>query len=201
MVSKFLSAGSISRQKYWDSFSSMSCTESVSLQLFSVVWVFLRSLGVTTSEISMQVTKITSRICVSWTHSLPFSFWPLFSSIKWPYHQKDLKGHKFEPHNSLKFSFTNIQGLCLNFVECESFLESNSPDTLALCETNLDDSIDSGNFVVRGYLPLIRKDSVVHLIMRPDYVKEGLPLARDLSLENSADFYWSFRMAFLHSVS
>ena len=77
----------------------------------------------------------------------------------------------------------------MNFVECESFLESNSPDTLALCETNLDDSIDSGNFVVRGYLPLIRKDSVVHLIMRPDYVKEGLPLARDLSLENSADFY------------
>ena len=36
-----------------------------------------------------------------------------------------------------------------NFVDCESFLESNSPDILALCETNLDDSIDSGNFSVR----------------------------------------------------
>ena len=29
-----------------------------------------------------------------------------------------------------------------------AFLESNSPDILALCETNLDDSIDSGNFNV-----------------------------------------------------
>ena len=32
----------------------------------------------------------------------------------------------------LKVSFTNIQGLCSNFVECESFLESNSPGILAL---------------------------------------------------------------------
>ena len=47
--------------------------------------------------------------------------------------------------NSLKLSFKNIQGLRSNFVDCESFLESNSPDILALCETNLDDSIDSGN--------------------------------------------------------
>ena len=30
---------------------------------------------------------------------------------------------------------------------------SNSPDILALCETNFDDSIYSGNFSVRGYLP------------------------------------------------
>ena len=36
-------------------------------------------------------------------------------------------------------SFTNIRGLCLNFVDCGSFFESNSPDILALCETNLDD--------------------------------------------------------------
>ena len=39
----------------------------------------------------------------------------------------------FEPHNSLKCSFTNIWGLHSNFVEWESFLESNSPDILALC--------------------------------------------------------------------
>ena len=65
----------------------------------------------------------------------------------------------FELHNSLKLSFTNIRDLS-SFVECGSFLESNSPDILALCETNLDDSIDFGNFAVRGYLPLIRKDSI-----------------------------------------
>ena len=74
----------------------------------------------------------------------------------------------------------------MNFVDCESFLESNSPDILALCETNLD---DSGNFSVRDYLPLIRKDSSTHMHGLAVYVKEGLPFARDLSLENSADSY------------
>ena len=33
------------------------------------------------------------------------------------------------------------------------------------------------------------------------YVKEGLPFARDLSLENSADSYLCFQLALLHSVS
>ena len=68
---------------------------------------------------------------------------------------KACKPENFESHNSLKLSFTNIRGLSLNFVDYESFFESNYPDILALCETNLDDSIDSGNFSVRGYLPLI----------------------------------------------
>ena len=39
--------------------------------------------------------------------------------------------------------------------DCESFLESNPPGILALCETSLDDSIESGNFSVRDNLPLI----------------------------------------------
>ena len=51
------------------------------------------------------------------------------------------------------------RGLHSNFVECES----NSPHILALCETNLDDSIDSGNFSVRGYVPLIQKDLTNHM--------------------------------------
>ena len=61
----------------------------------------------------------------------------------------------FEPHNSPKLGFTNIRGVDSNFVECESFLESNFPNILALRETNVDDSIDSGNFSERDYLPLI----------------------------------------------
>ena len=89
----------------------------------------------------------------------------------------------------------NIQGLC------ESFLESTSPEILPLSETNLHDSIDSGNFSVRGYLPLIRKDSSTHMHGLAVYVKEGLPFARDLSLENSADSYLCFRLALLRSVS
>ena len=114
---------------------------------------------------------------------------------------KACKPDNFESHNSLKLSFTNIQDLCLNFVDCESFLESNSPHILALCETNLADSIDSGNFSVRACLPLIQKDSTTHMHGLTVYVKEGLPFAWDLSLENSADSYFCFRLALPHSVS
>ena len=114
---------------------------------------------------------------------------------------KAFKPDNFESHNSLKLSFTNIQVLRSNFVDCESFLESNSPDILALCETNLDDSIDSGNFSLRGYPPLTRKDYSTHMHGLAVYMKEGLPFARDLSLENSADSYLCFRLALLHSMS
>ena len=76
---------------------------------------------------------------------------------------KACKPDNFELHNSLKLRFMNIQVLRSNFVDCKSFHESNSPDILALCETNLDGSIDSGNFFVRGYLPLIWKDSSTHM--------------------------------------
>ena len=89
---------------------------------------------------------------------------------------KGCKPDNFEPHNFLKLSFANIWDLCSNFVEFESFLESNSSDILALCEANLDDSIDSGNFSVRGYLCLIQKESVTHMHGLAVYVKEVLPL-------------------------
>ena len=102
---------------------------------------------------------------------------------------KACKPNNFKSNNSLKVSFTYIGDLRLNFVDCDPFLASNSPDILALCETNLDGSIDSGNFSVRGYLPLIRKDSSTHMHGLAVYVKEGLPFAWDLSLENSADSY------------
>ena len=70
----------------------------------------------------------------------------------------------------------------MDCVECESSLLFS--DNLALCVTNLDDSIDSGNFPVRGYLPLIRKDST-NMHGLAVYVKKGLLYARDSSLENS----------------
>ena len=114
---------------------------------------------------------------------------------------KRCKPDNFEPHTSLKLSFTNVWGLRSNFVECESFLESNSPEILALCETNLDDSFDSGNLSVKVYFPLILKDSIAHIHSFAVYVKEGLPFAHDLSLENSADSYLCFWLALLHSVS
>ena len=54
----------------------------------------------------------------------------------------------------------------------------------------MDDSIDSGNFSVRGHLPLIQKNSSAHMHGLRVYEKEELPFARDLSLENSADSYY-----------
>ena len=88
---------------------------------------------------------------------------------------KACKPDNSESHNSPKLSFTNTLGLRSNFVDCESYLGSNSPDMLTLCETMLDDSIDSGNFSLRGYLPLIWKDFSTHMHGLAVYVKEELP--------------------------
>ena len=98
----------------------------------------------------------------------------------------------------------DIGGLHSNFVKCESFLESNSPEILALCETNVGDSIDSGNLSVRGCLPLIQKDSVTHMLDLAVYVKKGLPFAWVLCLlisKNSANSYICFHQALLLLVS
>ena len=114
---------------------------------------------------------------------------------------KACKPDNFESHNSLKLSFTNTQGLRLNFADCESYFGSNSPDILALFETVLDDSVNSCDFSVRGYLPLILKDSSTHMHGLAVYVNERLFFARDLSLENYADSYLCFRLALLHSES
>ena len=66
----------------------------------------------------------------------------------------------------------------------------------------LNDFIDSGNFSVMGYLPLIWKDSVTHLHGLAVYVKEGLlPFTQELSLDKSADSFLCFRLALLHSGS
>ena len=65
----------------------------------------------------------------------------------------------------------------------------------------MNDSIDSGNLSVSGYLPIIRKDSVTHMHDLAVYMKEGFLFARDLSPENSADSYLCFRLALLHSFS
>ena len=76
----------------------------------------------------------------------------------------EYKPDNFKLQNSLKLIFRNISGLHSNFVECECFFESNSHGIFALCETNLDDLIDSFNFSVRGYLSLVQKDSATHVM-------------------------------------
>ena len=143
---------------------------------------------VTTDEFSLRVTKITSRIDVLWIQIAYLSAFNLFLTL-WimPILSEGCKPDNFEPYNSLKHNFMNIWGVCSNLVECESFLESNSPDILALCETNLNDSIGSDNFSLRGYLSLIQKDPITYMHVLEVYVKERIPFAQDLSLENSVD--------------
>ena len=110
---------------------------------------------VLTDEFSLRVTKITLRIGVSWATAY---FSDLFLTQWNMAIPKGCKADNFKSHNSLKLSFTNIQVLYWNFAECESFVESNSPDILALCETNLDNSNWFWQFLCERNLPLNLKD-------------------------------------------
>ena len=49
-----------------------------------------------------------------------------------PILSKECEPDNFESHHSLKLTFFNIWGLRLNFVDCESCLQSNPSDILAL---------------------------------------------------------------------
>ena len=51
---------------------------------------------------------------------------------------------------------------------------------------------------MRVHLPLIHNDSTTHMHGLLVYVKEGLSFAWDLSLQNSADSYLCFRLAFFN---
>ena len=84
--------------------------------------------------------------------------------MKWPYYRKEVNQINL---NSFKF--------LSNLVECQSLLELNSPDILALYGTILDDSIDSGNFSVRS--SSFNWKRFWHLHGLAAYVKEELPIA------------------------
>ena len=113
---------------------------SGSLQLFPLVWIFLTSLGVICYNrwvLSKGHKDYFKDRCLMSSQQI-FLFLTNLNLIM-AILSKACRPDNFELHNSLKLSFTNIWGLRLNFVDCESFLESNSPDVLALCNTNLDD--------------------------------------------------------------
>ena len=107
-----------------------------------------------------------------------------------------------QPH-PINLSYTNVRGLRTNFSSIQSFLHVNSPDLLALCETNLDDSISDREFDVPGYSTLITKHDHLnrHLHGLGVYIKDGLPCARDISHEELNSPYMCFRMALLHSTT
>ena len=110
------------------------------------------------------------------------------------------KGHKpdnYQSHKYLKMSFANVSSLYSNFAECKSLLESSSPDIFALWETKLDDSIDSSNFSVRFYLPLVQKDSVTHILGLAVYVKERFLFCTGLISRKLCGFLLMFLTGFI----
>ena len=149
---------------------------------------------VKTDELSVRVTKNTSRIGVSWTHTVSkFTQWIMDILSKW------CKPDIFEPHNSLKLSFTNIWGLPSNFAECESFIESNSPETLG--QTWMTQLILT--ISLWGVIFLYSKQVILLICMVFHLMSFSLwlPFAPGISLENSAASYLCFWLALLHSMS
>ena len=121
--------------------------------------------------------------------------------MKWPYYRNYVNQVTLNHKISQKFSFTNIQGLCSNFVDCESFHVLNSLNVLALWETNWDDSIDSSNFSAKCYLPFVLKDSVTHMHCLAVYKNERLSLPLTCSLKTLRILFISFWLALLYSLS
>ena len=106
-----------------------------------------RLLLVMADEFSVSVVKITSEVNVSWTHSLFFCFLTNEMVVL----SKVCKPDNRESHNYLSLSFTIIWSLLQStFVGCEFFCESKSPDLSALCEADMEDSIDSSIFLFEG---------------------------------------------------
>ena len=116
----------------------------------------------------------------------------------------NLSKSKSVSHTSPKpisLSFSNIQGLRSTFSHMETFLSSSSPDILAICETNLDPSISSSDFIVPGYLPINCKDSSFHMHGLGIFVRDNLPIILEISLENPDESYICLRLSLLQSTS
>ena len=102
------------------------------------------------------------------------------------------KPNNFKSPKSLKLSFTNIQGH-FNFAEYESF-----PLTfLLLCETILDDWSDSGNFSVRGHLPLFNPKGFCYSYSQTCSLYEGrVPFCTELISTKICRFLLMFSTSF-----
>ena len=97
------------------------------LQLFPVVWIFLRSLGVICYN-RLVLSEIHKKLLQGWVSHELTAYFCILNLLKlnelWSFYQNHINQIVLN-HITLKRSFTNIQGLQSNFVDCESFLESN----------------------------------------------------------------------------
>lgn len=96
-----------------------------------------------------------------------------------------LKPNNFESYNSVKINFTANQSLCslIKFRLILIILWIKVSWCSGFISGKLDVWIRSSNFTVRDYVPLIWKDCVTHMYGFVFYMKEGLPFARNWSLE------------------
>ena len=106
-----------------------------------------------------------------------------------------------KPPKPLSLAFTNIRGLHGNFHSVESYLMQLSPDIFALSESNLNPTIRCEDFSVSGYLPFIRKDYEINMHGLAVYVRDSLPVSRQINLEDPNQPFMCFRLSLLHSTS
>ena len=90
----------------------------------------------------------------------------------------------------LQLSFSNIRGLRTNFDEVSHFLQTRSPDVLAVSETKLDSSVSSADVTPVGYsLHRLDKAPCHGLAL---YAKTSLPLRRLQDSEDPRHDYLAF---------
>ena len=125
-------------------------------------------------EFSVRVTKITLRIGISWATDY-FSVFGLFLTQWIMAISKGCKAENCKSHNSLKPSFANIKSFVGILLNVNLSLNQTLLTFLLYVRQTYMIQIDSGNFSVKGNLPLNWKDSTTHMYGLAVHVKEGLP--------------------------
>ena len=95
-----------------------------------------------------------------------------------------------KPGTPLRFSFSNVRGLRTNYDQVSHFLQSKSPDLLALSETKLDSSVSSDDFTPSGYTFHRLDRAPCHGLAL--FAKTSLPLRRIKDSEDSRHEYLAF---------
>ena len=113
---------------------------------------------------------------------------------------KTCKPDNFESHNSLKLSFTNIRSLRSSFFDCESFLNQTLLTFLPCGRQTWMNQVILAIYLWEVILLQSEKILVFICTVSQFVWKKDFLFARDLSLENSGDYYLYFWLALLHSV-
>jgi len=115
--------------------------------------------------------------------------------------QSKIRTVKPDLKSPFTLSFGNIRSLRDKFADVESYLHLNKPDIFGLSETALNESVPNSDLIIPGYLPLIRKDSIKHMHGLGIYVRDNLPIAREVELEDKQHPFICLRVALMQSTS